>query len=609
MCKPDAIGPHQSFHLSALRDALRGLDRHVARPDHNTFALLLEQCCKLKALGEGKRVHARIMGCGFEGEVAENNAILNMYGKCGRVEHARKMFDTMEKRDVISWSSLAAAYTQHGYGSEAIQLFDQMQIEGVLPNKVTYVSLLDACASQSALAEGKVIHTHIHDGRAESDLVVGNALMNMYSKCHSLMTARKIFDGMHRRDVVSWTAMSSAYAQEGYQDVALQLFFQMQDEGVYPNNITFISILDAFGNQAALIEGHAVHAHIVETDIVEVDLEVGNAITSLYGKCGCLEDAHRVFDRMPQKNVITWTTMISSYSQYGMGKKAYKLYQRMQGAGMKPNRVTLLSVLTACSHAGLIEEGCLCFHMMCHEHDIAPTLEHYNCMVDLFTRAGKVEEGINVIHKMPMGPVATTWMTVLGACKMHLDLERAMYAAEKVFELDPKNATPYVLLSNIFAEAGRCEDAEHIRAMMLEKGLTKPLGCSSIIVEGKTYEFHSGDDTHPRFSDICIELENLYKQMKEEGYVTKTNLAVQEEEEEEEDLPYYYHSEKLAIAFGLISTPPWSPLVIRRNLRICQECHSTMKYISRVTQRQIVVSDGHFAHRFKGGMCTCSDDS
>lgn len=483
-------------------------------PDNVSFVTICSACAsRQEGLREGKRLHVCVLFSAFEWDMIFWNTLINMYGKGGDLKEARRTLEEAPAHDDASWNALIAAHAQHNKEDKAVQFFQQMQMQCVMPNKVTFVSVLDACSKKAELAEGKRVHARIVSGGFEKvmfesrqnevnnldacishlvatkredihlpiedkkvvlNLTVGNALVTMYSRCRSAEYAWMVFDKMPTRDVISWTAIIAAYAQDGQGDAAFRLFFQMQDEGVKPNKITFISVLDAFADRVALAEGQLIHFYLVTIDY-EIDVEVGNTAMSMYGNCGCLEDAQRVFDRMPNKNVISWSTMISTYSHYGMGKKAHKLYLGMQEAGMVPTPVTFVSVLSACSHAGLFEEGCRCFDSLTQVYGLSPTLEHYNCMVDLFARAGKVEEGIRMIHKMPTSPTATTWMTLLGACKMHQNVERALFIAEKIFELEPKNATPYVLLYNIFSAAGRCEDAEHIKIVMISKGLSKPL--------------------------------------------------------------------------------------------------------------------------------------
>ncbi|KAH7387471.1 hypothetical protein KP509_16G024400 [Ceratopteris richardii] len=555
-------------------------------PNKVSFVTLFSVCADSEeGLFEGRRLHMHALLSSREWDLIIWNALINMYGKRGSLQEAICTFDEAPELDDASWNGLIAAFSQHGQEHEAIQFFQQMQMQCVIPNKVTFVSVLDACANKAEIAEGVRVHARIMEsclekamiknrleevgnwcsmslaknmcgrvfGQAKktdtlgmnmfdagvsqellhqinlvddfdssvttetkekhvcledqsfsSDLVIGNALVNMYSKCHDLQSAWIVFDTMPRRDVISWTAIIGAYAQEGLANVAFRLLFQMQEEGVKPNKVTFITVFDAFANRAALIEGELIHFYLVTLEY-ELDTEVGNAAMSMYGSCGCLEDAERVFNRMLNKNVVSWTTLISIYSHYGMGKQTHKLYMEMQQACIIPTLVTFVSVLSACSHAGLFEEGCRCFDSMTKFYGLSPTLEHYNCMVDLFARAGKLEEGIRMIQGMPMSPTAATWMTLLGACKIHQNVERALFVAEKIFELEPTKATPYVLLYNIFSSAGRCEDAEHIKAVMIDKGLEKTL----ISNPNLCGMFYSSDKSFPQISDDHNKLDSI----------------------------------------------------------------------------------------------------
>ncbi|MCO5569254.1 hypothetical protein L7F22_022965 [Adiantum nelumboides] len=491
-------------------------------PDNVGYVVAFSACTSSQeGLREGKRLHASAIFSAFDWDLIFWNALINMYGKGGDLREAFSTLQEAPACDDASWNAVIAAHAQYSQEDKAIQFFQQMQMQCIIPNKLTFVSILDACATKTELAEGKRVHARIVSSGLEKDVVefrstdlnlidkdvhqdsmsalnraVGNALVSMYGKCRSLDYAWMVFDKMLTRDVISWTALIAAYAHEGQGDVAFRLFFQMQDEGVKPNKITYISILNAFSDRASLAEGQIVHFYLITIEF-EIDMEVGNTAMIMYGNCGCLEDAQRVFDRMLKKNVISWTTLISIYSHYGMGKQAHKLYLEMQEAGVVPTPITFVSVLSACSHAGLFEEGCRCFDSLTQVYGLSPNVEHYNCMVDLFARAGKLEEGIRMIQRMPTSPTATTWMTLLGACKMHQNVERALFIAEKIFELEPKRATPYVLLYSIFSAAGRCEDAEHIKTVMVSKGLNK------LLVGSPADKLSTEDET-------CLDISDVY---------------------------------------------------------------------------------------------------
>eukprot|EP00249_Psilotum_nudum_P012827 c24006_g16_i1 orf=3-1022(+) len=283
-------------------------------PDSITFVSILTACTSLGALTEGKVIHANIIAAGLVRDVTVGNSLVNMYGKCKSVNDARRVFDEMRIRNVVSWTVMIAAYCQNGHGKKALELFLQMQEGGVKPDNITYLTILDACAGLVALAEGKVIHASIVSSGLESDVVVGNSLINMYGKCGSPLNARRVFEKMCLRNVVSWTSVITAYGQNGNYKEALELFWQMQQEGLTLDIVTFVTILDTCGNLAALTEGKVIHALIVASGLESNDT-VCNALINMYGKCGSLQDARTVFDKMPQRDVVLWATMIAAYSQ------------------------------------------------------------------------------------------------------------------------------------------------------------------------------------------------------------------------------------------------------------------------------------------------------
>uniref|UniRef100_UPI0040747504 Synthetic PPR-DYW protein n=1 Tax=synthetic construct TaxID=32630 RepID=UPI0040747504 len=580
--------------------------RSGIKPDNYTFPFVLKACASLSSLKEGKQIHGHVIKSGFESDVYVQSALIDMYAKCGELEDARKVFDEMPERNVVSWNAMISGYAQNGQSEEALELFREMQQEGIKPSEFTFCSVLSACASLGSLEMGKQIHGYVIKSGFESIVFVGNALIDMYAKCGSIEDARKVFDEMPERTVVSWTAMISGYAQNGQSEEALELFREMQREGVKPDEVTLPSVLSACANLGALEQGKQIHAYVIKSGF-ESDVFVGSALIDMYAKCGSIEDARKVFDKMPERDVVSWNAMIAAYAQHGHGKEALQLFQQMQQEGVKPSEVTFTSILSACSHAGLVDEGHHYFESMSPDYGITPRVEHYGCMVDLLGRAGRLDEAEDLIKSMPFQPNVVVWGTLLGACRVHGDVERGERAAERILELDPESAAPYVLLSNIYAAAGRWDEAAKVRKLMKERGVKKEPGCSWIEVNNKVHEFVAGDKSHPQTKEIYAELERLSKQMKEAGYVPDTKFVLHDVEEEEKEQLLCYHSEKLAIAFGLISTPPGTPLRIIKNLRVCGDCHTATKFISKIVGREIVVRDANRFHHFKDGVCSCGD--
>ncbi|KAJ7521878.1 hypothetical protein O6H91_19G072600 [Diphasiastrum complanatum] len=582
------------------------MQKEGINPNKVTFLNVLDACQCPTALAQGKLIHFQVVNSGFESDIFVTTALVRMYSRCGSLENSRNVFDKAAERDAGLYNAMIAAYTQHGQRKEAMQLFNQMQREGIRSTGITYVSILDGCAHQAALTDGKLIHAHIVESGLDSDVIVGTALVNMYGKCGSWKEAHRIFFNILKPDVIAWNAMLAAFVQNGRGKDALQLFQEMQRKGFQPSQVSFVTILDACASLAALTEGKRLHKQIMD---VKLDLNrfLGTALMNMYAKCGSLVDARKVFDTITERDEITWNAMISAYAQNGEAMEAFSIFNQMQQKGLKPNEVTFVGLLSACSHAGLVSEGYKYFHSISSYYGLSVTTEHYGCMLDLLGRAGKLQEAENLIINMGGTPNSVMWMTLLGACRVHGDVERGRRAAICVLELEPRNAAAYVVMSNIYAAAGRWSEVARVRKAMVDRHIKKEPGCSSIEVDNKLHEFFVNDKSHPNRDEIYAELERLMKLLKEAGYVPNTKLVLHDVAGEEKEDMLCYHSEKLAIAFGLISTPSRTSLHIIKNLRVCGDCHTAIKFISKLVDREIVVRDMHRFHHFRSGICSCKD--
>ncbi|KAJ7548566.1 hypothetical protein O6H91_07G017400 [Diphasiastrum complanatum] len=576
------------------------------QPDNVTFVLLLQACASLAALEQGKQLHSDIIRRGFQWDVIVGSTLVDMYAKCGCTEDARELFNNMRERNVVSWNAMIAGYAQNGLGKEALALYEQMKQEGMQPDPVTFVLLLKACASLAALEQGKQLHSDIIKRRFQSDVIVASSLVDMYAKCGCTEDARELFNNMSERDVVSWTAMIAGYAQNGLGKEALNLYEQMKQEGLQPDIVTFVLLLKACASLAALEQGKQLHSDIIKRGF-QSDVIVGSTLVDMYAKCGCTEDARELFNKMSERDVFLWTAMIAGYAQNGLGKEALALFEQMQREGTKPNEVTYICVLSACAHSRLVDEGRDAFDAMCKDHGVTPTREHYACMVDLLGRAGCLADAELFINKMPIQPDSVVWMTLLGAARNHGHVEIGRRAFDRVVKLEPKNAAPYVLLSNIYAAAGKKDELAKIRNKMKDAGVKRIPGCSWIEVDNKVHAFVVGDATHPQKKEILAELYRLVGLMKEGGYVPDLSFVLDDVEDEEKENALCQHSEKLAIAFGLINTPPGTPIRIKKNLRVCGDCHNATKIISKIVGREISVIDANRCHHFKDGFCICGD--
>eukprot|EP01018_Ginkgo_biloba_P015578 Gb_31319 [translate_table: standard] len=633
-------------------------------PDILLWNTLVNMYVKCGTLVDARKVFDEIP----ERDVASWNTMIAGYAQVGYVDEALDLFQKMPKPDVRSWTVMIAAYSRHGFAERALTLFHQMQRTGIQPDKFIFASVLPACAELAALEQGMEIHEDIIRSGFQSDVFVDSALVDMYAKCGSIEKARDVFDKMHQRNVVSWNTMITGYAQNacvdealylfqrmpepdviswnamitgyaqngqidealkffqnmpkpnvvswnaiiagyaqnGYGEKTLKLFQQMQLAGVQPNSKTFAGVLPACTNLAALEQGIKIHEDIIRSGF-ESDVFVESALVGMYAKCGSIEKARDVFDKMHQRDLVSWNTMIAGYGMHGRGKEALKLFEQMQRSGMTPDHVSLVCVLSACCHAGLVDEGREYFDCMSQYYRITPAIEHYVCMVDLLGRAGHLDEAQDLINKMPIKPNATLWRCLLGACRTHNNIELGERAAERLFELEPTNAAPYVLLSNIYAAAGRWDDTKNVRTMMKNRRVKKTPGCSWIELNKQVHSFLVGDSSHPQAQEIYAELERLSRQMKEAGYVPDTRFVLHDVEQQQKEKILCHHSEKLAIAFGLINTSPGTTIRVIKNLRVCGDCHTATKFISKIVTREIVVRDANRFHHFKDGECSCGN--
>ncbi|CAM6017495.1 unnamed protein product [Sphagnum balticum] len=488
----------------------------------------------------------------------------------------------------------------------ALKVLHILDQQGICVDFFIYATLLRRCTQMKDMMEGKRVHAHIIKSGMQPDIYLGNTLLNLYANTGSVIDTHCVFDKLPQKDVVSWNTMIVGYAKHGCGEEAFRLFHQMQQEGFKPDTVTCTSILKACTGPRALEWGKRVHSHIMKAGY-NVDVRIGNALIDMYAKCGSLEAARQVFDVMPERDVISWTAMIVGLAQHGCGEEALQVFEQMRVEGVEPNAVTFVGVLSACSHAGLVEEAYGYFSSMCHQNGISPVGEHYGCMVDLLGRGGHLKEAEDLIKKMPAEADATIWGSLLGACRTHGNVELAECAAGNCLQLEPKDAAVYVLLSHIYAAAGMWDSVTKVRNTMKERGIQKEPGRCWIEVENKIHTFVAEDRTHPQTEEIYAELDKLTGQMKEGGYVADTRCVMHDVDEGEREQAICYHSERLAIVYGLISTEPGTPIHIFKNLRVCSDCHTATKIISKIVRREIVARDANRFHHFKDGSCSCGD--
>ncbi|XP_043717870.1 pentatricopeptide repeat-containing protein At3g24000, mitochondrial-like [Telopea speciosissima] len=526
------------------------------------------------------------------------NIMISCCVKSRAIDDARMLFDAIPDKNEVSWNTMIKGYVESGNGSEALDLFTQMLQLGWVPNQFVVSSILRACSASSWLKLGKQLHCLIYRLQLEGNVFVCTALVDMYCKCRELECARRFFDRMADRNIISWNAILTGYSQNSLSGDCSQLFIELLDSGFKPDHVTFSVVLSSIASVANLSQGKQLHGFIVKTPH-RSNVFVETALIDVYSKSGSLEEARQVFDTMEENNTVTWSSMIIAYAQNGCGRDAILLFEKMLGLRIKPDAITFVGVLMACSHSGLVDEGRHYFDSMKRLYSVEPDGTHYTSMVDLLGRAGHLEEAENLINSMLVKPDAAIWGALLGACRVHQNLELGKTAAAKVFELEPHNASAHMLLCHMYMEKGEWDEVAKLRVKMKNHGVKKDPGFSWIEVNNAVHTFVADDKSHAKMKEIYVALKDLIKQIEGLGYKSHSNPFFGERQS--------YHSEKLAIAFGLISTPSEMVIRIMKNIRICSDCHATMKFISQVSGREIILRDVCRFHHFRDGKCSCGD--
>lgn len=576
------------------------------KPDSITLVTILPAVADIGSLRIGKSVHGYAIRAGFSSLVNISTALLDMYAKCKSVDASRIIFDRMEHRSVVTWNSMIAGYVENDDSNQAIAIFDKMLDEGLEPTNVTVLGALQACADLGDLNRGTFVHKMISEMKLDSDVSVMNSLISMYSKCKRVDIAAEIFNKLKRKTLVSWNAMILGFAQNGRVNEALTHFCKMQSFNVKPDTFTMVSVIPALAELSVTRHAKWIHGLVIRS-CADKNVYVMTAIVDMYAKCGAVDTARKLFDMMEDRHVITWNAMIDGYGTHGLGKSAVALFNKMRTeSSERPNGITFLCVLSACSHSGLVEDGLRFFDMMKEEYSIEPSMDHYGAAVDLLGRAGRLSQAWDFIQKMPIEPGITVYGAMLGACKIHKNIDFGEKAADRLFELNPEEGGYHVLLANIYAAASMWDKVAQVRTLMEKKGLQKTPGCSLVELRNEVHTFYSGSTEHPQSKRIYAFLETLIDEIKAAGYIPDTHSIHDVEDAVKEQLQNS-HSERLAIAFGLLNTNPGTTIHIRKNLRVCGDCHNATKYISLVTKREIIVRDMHRFHHFKDGKCSCGD--
>ncbi|KAF9587204.1 hypothetical protein IFM89_039593 [Coptis chinensis] len=429
----------------------------------------------------------------------------------------------------------------------------------------------------------------------------------MYPKCGDLVSARRIFHLVKDKSTLLWTSLISGYAQLGNPSEAVNLFKHMTRTSTRPNEITLATVISACADLGSLALGEELEEYATLNGLCS-DLRIQTSLIHMYCKCGSFERAKGIFDSASGRDLAMWSSMINGYAIHGMGEEALALFHHLQtNEGYRPDAVVYMGVLSACSHSGLVEDGLKHFQIMQREYGIKPSTEHYSALVDLLGRAGYLDLALKIIQVMPVQAQTQVWVPLLSACRTHRNIQLGELVAKRLFDVAPQNTNNYILMSNMYASVGKWKQAAMVRSLMEGRGLVKEPGWSQIEVDGLLHVFLVGDRSHDRSVEIYKKLEELNTKLKEIGYVAETQMVIHDLEKEDKEEALEVHSERLAVAFGLLSTEPGSTLRIMKNLRTCTDCHTALKFISKITCRYLIVRDGNRFHHFQAGSCSCKD--
>ncbi|KAL7117414.1 hypothetical protein ACP275_03G070600 [Erythranthe tilingii] len=596
--------------------AFSSMRKSAINPNRSTFPCAIKSCSALCDLISGKQAHQQAFVFGYASDLFTSSALIDMYSKCGELDDARNVFDEIPHRNVVSWTSMINGYVQNDCAREALLLFKERLVEeseiGVDDDEgcvdgVAMVAILAACSRVCEKNVTRGVHGFVIKRGLDEVLGVGNTLIDAYAKCGMVEFSRKVFDEMNDKDLISWNSVIAVCAQHGLADKAIGVFQSMVSnaEADY-NAITLSAVLLACAHSGALRVGKEIHVQVIKM-CLESNVFVGTSIIDMYCKCGRVNTARRAFDRMNFKNVKSWSAMIAGYGMHGQAREALKVLSDMINAGVKPNSISFISVLSACCHAGMVDEGWHWFCAMQHRFNIKPSVEHYGCMVDLFGRAGYLKRAYNLIMDMRARPDFVIWCSLLASCRIHKNVELGEISARKLLELDPNNSGYYTLLSNIYADAGRWEDVKKMRVFMKNHGVVKSPGFSLVELKGRVHVFLVGDRQHPQHEKIYAYLKELSWKLLEAGYVPSVGSVLHDVDEEEKEMTLRVHSEKLAVVFGIMNSAHGATIQVIKNLRTCEDCHTTVKLISKIIDREIVIRDPKRFHHFSKGACSCGD--
>lgn len=571
----------------------------------STVDLLIQRC---KSLAQIKQLQSHFIITSLFGNYPFRTKLLEhcAISSAGDLNYAAEIFRRIDEPQTNDWNAIIRGLAQSDAPQQALSCFlDMLRSYSGRPDALTFSFVLKSCARLLALVEGQQVHAKYLRLGYEADLLLQTTAIDVYAKCGDLDGAQRVFDEMPRKDIPTWNALITGLAQGSRAKAALDLFKRMQAEGLVPNEISYIGALLACAQIGALREGLSIHVTIRAVHL-DTTTRVCNALIDMYAKCGSIDRACDVFNQMIQRTLVSWNSIIMGLALHGHAHNAVELFAKMQCSDVRPDSVTYLAALSACNHAGLVDEGLRLFNEM-KRSGVICNVKHYGSVVDLLGRAGRLDKALEVITSMPFEPDAVLWQCLLGACKTYRNIGLAELASQKLSELGSSSCGDFVLMSNLYAAHERWDDVGRVREAMKSKDVRKVPGFSYIEVKGVMHRFINGDHTHVHSNEIYAKLDEINFRIQAYGYVPRTLNVLHDICEEEKENALFYHSEKLALAYGLISIEEGESLQVIKNLRICGDCHVVFSHVSKSYGRELIVRDRSRFHRFKQGSCSCGD--
>ncbi|KAF2324743.1 hypothetical protein GH714_016588 [Hevea brasiliensis] len=533
--------------------------------------------------------------------------IVSTYVSLGCIEDAKNLFDELPDKDLVSWNSLISGFSRVGDFGNCLKAFSRMRFEtDMKPNDVTLIPLISACTDTAVLDVGKYVHGFAMKLGILLEVKVVNALINLYGKSGYTDAACLLFDEMPLQNSVSWNSVIAVLVQMGLAEEGMRYFIMMRKAAIVADQATLVTLLQACENLGVRKLVAAIHGYIFSCGL-NMNLAIATSLLKLYANSGILSASQKVFGEMTKPDAVAWSAMLAGFAAHGCGKEAIDLFELMVREGVVLDHVTFTHLLSACSHSGLVKEGKYYFKIMSKVYGVEPRVDHYSCMVDLLGRSGLLDDAYKLVKSMPTESNSAVWGALIGACRVYGNVELGKEVAEQLIALDPSDSRNYIMLSNMYAAAGQWKNASKVRALMKEKNLIRNPGCSYIEHGNRIRRFVTGDQSHPETKQIYKKLEELIGKIRNAGHVSKTEFVLHDVGEDVKEDLINKHSEKLAIAFGLLVTNANMPLIITKNLRICGDCHSCAKFVSLIERRTIIIRDRKRFHHFANGSCSCGD--